>query len=165
MQATISNLTLLACRVRNVLEMYSHSSSDLTFDRFPSGACGATSYLLGRYLKDTYRITAKFVSGLKPDGTTHSWLIVNGIIIDITADQFGQSSVIVAEDSGWHAAWETGDNEPPDAHQIFWPAYLGPAWTVLMSASALLNIPLCKTAVVPDNQPANCPDAMSALPT
>jgi hypothetical protein len=38
----------------------------------------------------------------------HVWLNANGIIVDITADQFGRSysPVIVARRSNWHEAWK-----------------------------------------------------------
>jgi hypothetical protein len=56
--------------------------------------------------------------GSRADGTwtTHAWLHRDGLIIDITADQFedGPGAVLIVEDSTWHDAFDwdrpsTGD--------------------------------------------------------
>ena len=149
MQANALNLALIAHSARNVLEEYASASSDLMFERFPKGACGATSELIGRYLSEVYQLRGKLVSGLRPDGSTHIWLSFSGIILDITADQFGQSAVIVTRESAWHDAWEIGGDEFPDAHQDEWPTYLEPAWHALAAGLIRANFqsPTSTTAI------------------
>ena len=38
----------------------------------------------------------------EPRWSSHAWLEVGGILVDVTADQFGRPPVIVAERSRWH---------------------------------------------------------------
>lgn len=133
MQANTLNLALVAHAARDVLEAYSSDSPDVMFNGFPRGACGATSDLIGRYLNEAYQLKAQLVSGRRVDGAIHTWLNVCGIIVDITADQFGRSAVIVTRQSAWHGTWDTGVNEPPDVHQNVWPSYLAPAWNAMVA--------------------------------
>jgi len=147
-QANALNLALVAHSARHALEQYSSVSTDLMFERFPRGACGATSELIGRYLSEVYQLRGKLVSGLKSDGSTHIWLSFHGIILDITADQFGQSAVIVSRKSAWHEAWETGEDEHPDAHQVDWPTYLEPAWQALVAGLVRANFQSPASATV-----------------
>ncbi|WP_286154467.1 hypothetical protein [Thomasclavelia cocleata] len=60
---------------------------------FPSGCCDDACDLLAFYFYDKFKINTKQVNGIYRgdnyyDTTNHVWLIVNDIIIDITADQF-----------------------------------------------------------------------------
>ena len=60
---------------------------------FPSGCCDDACDLLAFYLYDEFQINAKQVNGVYRDDNcyntrNHVWLIVNDLIIDITADQF-----------------------------------------------------------------------------
>lgn len=60
---------------------------------FPSGCCDDACDLLAFYLYDEFQIDTMQVNGIYRDGNryntrNHVWLIVNDIIIDITADQF-----------------------------------------------------------------------------
>lgn len=77
---------------------------------FPRGACGDTSLLLGAALKDQGLGTFRYVCGSNSqDGQfeSHAWLHSDGIIVDITADQFndGMPSVFVGSDPGWYSKW------------------------------------------------------------
>lgn len=49
-------------------------------------------------------------------GDTHAWLEVNGRILDITADQFGEGcpAVWVPPDRRWHDAFKGGAAKEPD---------------------------------------------------
>ncbi len=134
MQANTLNLALVAHFARDALEAYTSDNSDVTFNRFPRGACGATSDLIGRYLHEAYQLRPQLVSGRRQDGAVHIWLSVCGIIIDITADQFGKPAVIVTRESAWHETWETGTGEPPHVHQNDWLPHLAPAWNALVAS-------------------------------
>ena len=81
----------LAFAVRQILERYSRSHNDAMFENFPKGTCGPTAELLGRYLLESAGMQAGYVGGERPGGITHAWVDVKGIVVDITADQFGQA--------------------------------------------------------------------------
>lgn len=64
------------------------------FNRFPTGCCGETCHLLAEYLRE-YRTETEYVCGKyyygesSYDSRSHAWLRTkDGIIVDITADQF-----------------------------------------------------------------------------
>lgn len=84
----------------------------IVFAQFPHGSCGDTAELLARYLSMKKLGGFTYVWGQKgcqDDDTfhTHAWLRRGGVIIDITADQFGgQPPVIVTTDSTWHDSFE-----------------------------------------------------------
>jgi hypothetical protein len=76
---------------------------------FPVGACGDAVPLLGTYLAEQGFGTFMYALGLRAcDGInrehSHAWLEADGIIIDITADQFPEvhRKVIVTTRSDWH---------------------------------------------------------------
>lgn len=66
---------------------------DQSFLRFPCGCCGDASELLAQYLLE-HGIRSTYVCGNRyfddpEEGTqSHAWLRVDGLIIDITGDQF-----------------------------------------------------------------------------
>lgn len=100
----------IATSVRRALEMI--DSKDLPWPSFPRGACGDTSLVLGQVLHDTGITGFDYICGnkYKDDGScsSHAWLRRDGLIVDITADQFSDVDVpvIVARNSGWHDQWE-----------------------------------------------------------
>lgn len=60
---------------------------------FPYGCCDDSCDLLGYYLYDQFQINTKQINGVYRDSipeeiTNHAWLLLDDIIIDITADQF-----------------------------------------------------------------------------
>ena len=71
--------------------------SDISFYKFPRGCCGDASDLLGEYLLEN-GINSLYVCGNRyfddpEEGTqSHAWLLVNGMIADITGDQFSDRS-------------------------------------------------------------------------
>lgn len=54
---------------------------------FPRGCCGIISELMGDYLNTLGIGEFFYVCGMK-EGALHAWLKVDGLIIDITGDQF-----------------------------------------------------------------------------
>lgn len=98
----IEKITIACSNFRYALEKC-HSLLGRSFENFPSGACGDTTPLLGTYLIEQGFETFMYASGNKGN-TTHAWLQLNSIVIDITADQFPEISekVIVSENSAWH---------------------------------------------------------------
>jgi len=63
------------------------------FRKFPVGQCGNTSDMLAQYFIDngigpiTYVNGTYYGNGFN-DIQSHTWLVVNGLVIDITGDQF-----------------------------------------------------------------------------
>ncbi|MBG6886106.1 MULTISPECIES: hypothetical protein [Pseudomonas aeruginosa group] len=74
--------------------------------KFPSSCCGAVSVLLGDYLKKQFGLPAEYVQAIM-DGKPHGWVELDGVVIDITSDQFeGRSSVFIAAKDSWYDSWE-----------------------------------------------------------
>jgi hypothetical protein len=72
---------------------------------FPHGACGDASILLGQYLLDQELGEWTYVSGSRSsDQQTHAWIEKDGLIADITADQFDDidEPVSLTYDPSWH---------------------------------------------------------------
>lgn len=89
-------LKKIASNFRTAIEIakdHGEFKSIVPFSRFPRGCCGDTSDLLAQYLLE-HHINSLYVCGNRyfpdPDEGTqsHAWLVVNGLIIDITGDQF-----------------------------------------------------------------------------
>lgn len=63
------------------------------FRKFPVGQCGNTSDILAQYLIDNGFAPITYENGTYygddwDDRWSHTWLIVEGLVIDITGDQF-----------------------------------------------------------------------------
>ncbi|MCF5226031.1 MULTISPECIES: hypothetical protein [Pseudomonas] len=73
---------------------------------FPQACCGVVSELLGDYLNTQLGLMVEYVGGDR-DGASHAWLELNGVVIDITGDQFhGRPAVFIASRDEWYASWE-----------------------------------------------------------
>jgi hypothetical protein len=94
-----------ATRFRTALEQGSLRLRSLA--DFPNGSCGDASELLGQYLSDSGLGTWSYRSGTQSDPfLTHAWVERNGLIVDITADQFPDISepVLLTTGRTWHDA-------------------------------------------------------------
>jgi hypothetical protein len=110
-----------------------------TIDQFPAGACGHASELLGRYLRDTLAIECAYVLKdlMNPDGSWrsgHAWLDFDGLIIDITGDQFGWAPVIVTRVSRVHEEADAQLHQPLTNDVRWWGIYCAP---ILRSGAAM----------------------------
>ena len=81
----------------------------LRMRHFPEGCCAEVTTSLALYLKYEYNVQdiAKYCAQIEEGSKwygTHEWLEHNGIIIDITANQFPMvaESIIVARESDFH---------------------------------------------------------------
>lgn len=110
----------IACRVRRALEAL---VPNLPFPmaHFPRGACGDTCLLLGAFLADIGETDFVYISatrGVHDEGTwtSHAWLEREGLVIDITADQFADApeAVIVTRVSCWHQLFDADPPQPSD---------------------------------------------------
>src|SRR6185369_13279411 len=82
------------------------TSSLVTLQDFPHGACSDASLLLAKYLQVKKCGLSLYVLGER-HGRRHAWLQLQELIIDITADQFDDqdAGVIVTGDSSWHSSF------------------------------------------------------------
>jgi len=93
------------------------SSLCITLKSFPNGACGDVSYLLAKYLEESGCGKFDYVLGKRrPNSHSHTWLEQNGVIIDITADQFEgiSTEVLVTTDRSWHLQFKEEDRHVAD---------------------------------------------------
>ena len=89
----------------------------ITLKDFPNGACGDASYLLAKFLKENGCGNFEYVLGERTvDFHSHAWLEKNGVIVDITADQFDDKDchVLVTTDKSWHNQFEEEDRHVAD---------------------------------------------------
>jgi hypothetical protein len=99
-----------AAAFRRALGIVAPMARASAFLWFPRGSCGDATDLLGTYLRERGAGKFYYVLGEKHqsecDGgyLSHAWLERDGVITDITADQFPEISepVIVTTDSPWH---------------------------------------------------------------
>ena len=105
--------------MRRAIEAIPVSELPVYMARFPAGACGDASYLLGAYLADCGEAGFQYVCGERAAinanmWTSHAWLSRSGLVVDITADQFldAPSAVIVERNSVWHGTFQVED--PPE---------------------------------------------------
>jgi hypothetical protein len=98
-----TEIRLAAARFRRALEQ--GGLVGVSFASFPRGACGDSSELLGEYLRDSGFGHWTYVSGaIHNPFQSHAWIERDGVIVDITADQFDDMDqpVIVTVDRSWH---------------------------------------------------------------
>lgn len=80
---------------------------------FPHGSCGDVSSLLGMYLEQVLNVDVECVAGVK-GVQRHTWIECNGVIVDITSDQFaGIDMVIGAPNSEWHEKFSVQTRRRP----------------------------------------------------
>jgi len=108
---SVEQIKECAERVRAALQDLNPDDLPVGLKLFPRGACGDTCLILGAALKDRELGDFRYVCGLthKDGGNeSHAWLIGEGLIIDITADQFedGMPAVFVEPGSDWHDRWD-----------------------------------------------------------
>lgn len=145
MGAKIADLRKIAEAFRAILEVHALTTFDVQFNNFPNGACGASADLLGRYLRQGLGLDAQYVSAERDeDNWSHAWTVIDGIIIDITADQFQQPPVVVTRQSAWHEAWKVEPPRPPICCQQQWPMYPLGTWKAILNGMATRGFRLCE---------------------
>lgn len=108
----MEQLEIFARLFRTAIEQTPRDSLPITLQKFPAGACGDATLLLGHYLKSQGLGDFEYVQGQRgeaEDRHSHAWLRQEDILIDITADQFSEidAPVIVTNDTAWHDSFET----------------------------------------------------------
>ena len=118
---TMSELLHLVCNFRKALEAASVAGEfyhKCVFSGFPKGCCGDTCDLLGQYLI-SHGIKTGYTSGVwygsNNNQHTHAWLVrEDGLVIDITGDQFSDDSqfynfnfpVYIGEETTFHQLFQ-----------------------------------------------------------
>ena len=111
----------LASQFRNALMKCDKHNLHITLQYFPHGACGDATYLLAKFLEEAGCGEFDYVSGIREhDNHSHAWLEQNGIIVDITADQFyeQEASVLVTSDKTWHSQFEEQERHQADFERL-----------------------------------------------
>jgi hypothetical protein len=90
----VNRLRAGALRVRQTIETMDLSDYDCNMSRFPNGCCHHGTQLLAYYLWESGWADLKVASGRhsRMPFHQHVWLLADGIILDITSDQFGERS-------------------------------------------------------------------------
>ena len=93
-------LTRIAVAFREAFETVGRNFDIGFFPGFPHGCCTWASIFIGNFLKEERCLLVRRVFS----ESNHEWTLAKGFIIDITSDQFDDSSesVIVAKESTWH---------------------------------------------------------------
>lgn len=109
--------------VRSAIERADRASLPITFENFPRGSCGDATLILGTHLKSLGFGPFNYVVGDRGnqcEGTWHShaWLEGEGLVIDITADQFPEfpHKVFVAPTSSFHETFDSEATHEADFH-------------------------------------------------
>jgi len=99
----------LASSFRGAIERARADRAPGALPYFPDGACRLTSRLLAQYLARRPDSSAfghaTLVSGVLPgsaSGARHYWLEFGEVVVDLTADSFGQPGVIVGPRTSFH---------------------------------------------------------------
>lgn len=103
----INKLIQLSKRFRAAIMQCDPEVLIVTLRRFPRGACGDATLLLAKYLEENKYNNFEYICG-KKERQTHAWLERDGLIIDITADQFNDQNypVFVSMDHTWYLQFE-----------------------------------------------------------
>ncbi|MBZ9984748.1 hypothetical protein LB521_26820 [Mesorhizobium sp. BR-1-1-8] len=118
--ASVDQIRECAARVRAALQGFNPEYLPIGLKSFPRGACGDACLILGAALQDRELGDFRYVCGLTDkngSNESHAWVIGEGLIIDITADQFadGMPAVFVGSASKWHDRWtEVVETGPAD---------------------------------------------------
>jgi len=102
----LAKIQTVATQLRGVLDKADTTLLPIPFRKFPRGSCDAASEALGIHIREQLGyecVSAQGMCALGEEYSTHTWLEYGDLIIDITADQFGQAPVIVTRSSPWHA--------------------------------------------------------------
>lgn len=122
------NLTKIANDFRLALESLAPANRPTGWDEFPRGACGDASSLLGAHLANLGIHGFEYICGHRgshSDGSwrTHAWLHRDGLIVDLTADQFADApgGVLVVRNSAWHKTFEWAEPSSADFRELDGP--------------------------------------------
>ncbi len=113
MKTDISYLRELSLQFRKAIIKYGIKKLPISFHEFPMGSCGDASLLLGKYIDEMGFGQFDYVCG-EHGRQSHAWLEKDGIIVDITADQFVgvTEAIIVTDNNDFHKRFEEDSRHP-----------------------------------------------------
>jgi len=104
----LSALRVQACDFRAAIEAARAESLPSALPYFPEGACRVTSRLFARYLArqphgafGPLQLVSGVLPGTEPPAR-HFWLELDGAVVDLTADPFGEAAVVVGSRTAFH---------------------------------------------------------------
>jgi hypothetical protein len=111
--ANFEALKQTAANFRSAIERTFTESAVPRLPYFPEGACKLVTKLLALHLlknddKHTIRIASGHFPG-KESYARHSWLVVDGATIDLTADPFGEAPIVVTASTPFHDSFDERD--------------------------------------------------------
>lgn len=116
----VGRVRALAVSFRAAILRTNRNKLPISFRAFPLGSCSDASLLLARFLDDVGYGPATYVIGWRGP-CSHAWLELDGLLIDITADQFVRDpekllwtgvppefpdGVIVTAEENWHSGFD-----------------------------------------------------------
>jgi len=108
---------------KRTIESINPKERPIGLQAFPKGACSDASFLLGSYLTrlgygQFNVVCGKRGSVIENTRTSHAWLKMNELIIDITCNQFEEvtDEIIVSKTSNWHSNFKIDSTEIADVH-------------------------------------------------
>jgi hypothetical protein len=132
-----------AIRVRRTIENMDRTGYECNLTNFPKGCCHHGSKLLAYHLWESGWTDLKVAKGRRnrKPFQVHIWLLVDGVIVDITADQFGKSHppVIVKRRSAWHEAWKPEVEVLDRKRLASWRTHEGEAFDAYRAIMAILH--------------------------
>ncbi len=109
MRSTDEQVFEHALRFRAAIDRTDKSKLPITFKNFPNGSCGDAALLIGAYFVNVGLGQFQYILGERERGdsrswSSHAWIENDGLIVDITADQFPDAprAVMVERNSQWH---------------------------------------------------------------
>jgi len=111
-----ARLRKIGKRIREIIEVTPQNKRTGHMEAFPRGACGDCSLIIGTYLLKNGFQNVEYVVGVDDGEQSHAWLECDGVIVDITADQFGAGiqPIIVTKDKSWHSKFKGQKRESCD---------------------------------------------------
>ena len=101
----IAAIHRLATGFRLAFEQCTGRLRAVSLKNFPRGSCGDVSDMLGLFIREKLKVECEYVSG-RSNGHSHAWLEYEGIVIDITADQFSaKEPVVVGRNYKFHESF------------------------------------------------------------
>ncbi len=117
-EANGATLHRLASAFRDAIEQTRADKAPGALPYFPDGACRLTSRLFAMHIArrpDSANFGhVQLVSGVVPTSThesRHFWLEIDLVVVDLTADPFGQPPVIVGAPTAFHQSLSSSTRE------------------------------------------------------
>jgi hypothetical protein len=106
-----------AQRLRRGFELFK-SETDSSLSSFPSECCDFATWICLLFFHANGFEGLRDLRAHVSASDKHRWLEVDGLTVDITADQFGQAAVIVSPDSAWHTSLTLIENEAIEGERL-----------------------------------------------